>query len=47
MLIGGRDVKMIYKLKGDLSKSFDVKDLGPTRQILGMSNVQDRKVGKL
>ena len=30
MLIMRRDMKMISDLKRDLSKSFDMKDLGPT-----------------
>ena len=36
MLIVGHDAKMIGDLKKELSKSFDIKDLGPTKQILGM-----------
>ncbi|GKV23084.1 hypothetical protein SLEP1_g32861 [Rubroshorea leprosula] len=34
-------------LKEELSKSFDMKDLGPTKQILGMAITHDRKAGKL
>lgn len=36
MLIVGHDKKKIAALKMGLSKSFVVKDLGPTKQILGM-----------
>uniref|UniRef100_A0A3Q7HM46 Reverse transcriptase Ty1/copia-type domain-containing protein n=1 Tax=Solanum lycopersicum TaxID=4081 RepID=A0A3Q7HM46_SOLLC len=36
MLIVGQDKELIAKLKKDLSKSFDMKDLGPAQQILGM-----------
>uniref|UniRef100_A0A3Q7H4V7 Reverse transcriptase Ty1/copia-type domain-containing protein n=1 Tax=Solanum lycopersicum TaxID=4081 RepID=A0A3Q7H4V7_SOLLC len=36
MLIVGQDNELIAKLKKDLSKSFDMKDLGPAQQILGM-----------
>ena len=36
MLIVGQDVGVIGNLKKDLFKSFDMKDLGPARQILGM-----------
>ena len=36
MLIVGQDASMIGDLKKDLFKAFDMKDLGPTRQILGM-----------
>ena len=47
MLIVGRNASRIEKLKQDLSKSFAMKDLGPAKQILGMSIVRDRKVKKL
>ena len=36
MLIVGQDAGMIGNLKKDLFKSFDMKDLGLARQILGM-----------
>ena len=36
MLIVGQDAGVIGNLKKDLFKSFDMKDLGPARQILGM-----------
>ena len=36
MLIVGHDKSKIDKLKEELSKSFAMKDLGPTRQILDM-----------
>ena len=32
----GQDASMIGDLKKDLFKAFDMKDLGPARQILGM-----------
>ncbi|KAK9940454.1 hypothetical protein M0R45_017116 [Rubus argutus] len=47
MLIVGQDVAMIHKLKAELSKSFDMKDLGPAKQILGMEITRDRKNKKL
>jgi hypothetical protein len=47
MLIVGQDASMIRKLKEELSKSFDMKDLGPAKQILGMQIVRDRKTKKL
>ena len=34
---------MICRLKNELFKSFDMKDLGPPKQILGMKIVRDRK----
>lgn len=37
----------IEKLKKELSKSFAMKDLGPTKQILGMKIICDKKNGKL
>ena len=36
MLMIGQDASMIGDLKKDLFKAFDMKDLGPVRQILGM-----------
>ena len=47
MLIVGQDVGVIGNLKKDLLKSFDMKDLGPARQILGMQILRDRKAKKL
>ncbi|KAL8126521.1 hypothetical protein AgCh_013699 [Apium graveolens] len=47
MLVVGQDANMIRKLKEDLSKFFDMKDLGPARQILGMKIVRDRTSRKL
>ncbi|KAM2380536.1 hypothetical protein EV1_040838 [Malus domestica] len=47
MLIVGQDAFMIKKLKEELSKSFDMKDLGPAKQILGMEIIRDRKSKKL
>ena len=41
MLIIGQDGDMINKLK-ELSKLFDMKDLGPAKQILVMMIVRDR-----
>ena len=38
---------MIGNLKKDLFKSFDMKDLGPVKQILGMQILRDRKAKKL
>lgn len=47
MLIVGQDVSMIRKLKADLSKLFNMKDLGPAKQILDMKITHDRKANKL
>ncbi|CAH9088439.1 unnamed protein product [Cuscuta epithymum] len=47
MLIVGQDSVMIDNLKKDLSMSFDMKDLGPAKQILGMEIARDRKARKL
>jgi len=43
MLIVRRDKSKIEKLKKELSKYFDMKDLGLTTQILGMKISRDRK----
>ena len=47
MLIGGQDDNMVGSLKKELFKSFDMKDLGPAKQILGMKILRDRKAKKL
>ncbi|GKV35980.1 hypothetical protein SLEP1_g44167 [Rubroshorea leprosula] len=47
MLILGQDVEKICRLKEELSKSFDMKDLGPTKQILGIAITRDREARKL
>ena len=47
MLIIGQDTSKIKKLKGELSKSFAMKNLGLVKQILGMKITRDRKHGKL
>ena len=47
MLIVGHDTSKIDKLKKELSKSFEIKDLGPTSQILGIKISRDKTNGKL
>ena len=47
MLIVGQNGALISKLKKELAKFFDMKDLGPAQQILGMKIVRDRKAKKL
>ena len=47
MLIVGQDRAEINKLKEELAKSFDMKDLSPTKQILGMVITCDRKNRRL
>jgi len=37
----------INRLKAQLARAFDMKDLGATKQILGMEIHRDRKNGKL
>ena len=44
MLIVGQDAKMIGDLKKELSKSFDMKDLGPAKQILDIQILRDWKL---
>ena len=44
MLIVERDKSKIEKLKKELNKSFDMKDLGPARQNLGIKISRDRKI---
>lgn len=47
ILIVGLDSMMISNLKKDLFTLFDMKDLGPAKQILGMEIARDRKAKKL
>jgi len=39
MLIDGKDISMINKLKKQLSESFAMKDMGATKQILGIKSL--------
>jgi hypothetical protein len=47
MLIVCCDTSKIDRLKKELSKSFNMKDLGPVMQIHGMKISRDWKKGKL
>ena len=47
MLIVSRDTGKINKLKNELSKSFEMKDLGSASQILGIRISRDRTNEKL
>ena len=47
MLIVGPNSSRIVNLKKELSKSFAMKDLGLTKQILGIKVIRDRKCKKL
>ena len=47
MLIVGQDRAQISKLKEELAESFEMKDLGRAKQILGMEITRDRKNRRL
>ena len=47
ILIVGKDASKIDNLKREFSKSFAMKDLGSTKQILGMNISCDSKIRKL
>ena len=47
MLIAAKDKSDIAKLKAQLSKEFEMKDLGAAKKILGMKIIKDRKSGNL
>jgi len=47
MLIVGNHLSYVNELKSLLSKEFDMKDLGPTKKILGMEIHKDRKSRQL
>ena len=47
MLITGSSIEEINNLKKQLSKQFAIKDLGATKQILGMRIIRDKANGTL
>jgi len=47
MLIIARNKTHIQKLKAQLKKEFDMKDLGEVKKILGMEITRDRSTGRL
>ncbi|KAG8473612.1 hypothetical protein CXB51_036051 [Gossypium anomalum] len=47
MLIAAKDKGKIRKVKDQLSEEFEMKDLGPTKKILGIEILRDRKSSKL
>jgi hypothetical protein len=47
MLVAGPDMTEIRNLKKQLSKEFDMKDLGPAKKILGMQITRDKQKGTL
>ena len=47
MLIASKSMEEINRLKAQLSRTFDMKDLGAAKHILGMEIHRDRKNGKL
>ena len=47
MLITARNKKLVKKLKAQLKKEFDMKNLGDSKKILGMEITQDRGSDKL
>jgi hypothetical protein len=47
MLVESKSMVEISRLKAQLAKAFDMKDLGTTKQILGMEIHRDKKNGNL
>ena len=47
MLIAGSSMREINNLKTRLSAAFEMKDLGPVKQILGMNISRNRSAGTL
>ena len=47
MLVASKSMFEISRLKAQLARTFDMKDLGATNQILGMQIHIDRKNGKM
>jgi len=46
MLIAARNKSHVQKLKAQLKKKFDMKDLREAKQILGMEIIRDRSTGR-
>ena len=47
MLIAARNIAHVQKLKAQLKKEFDMKDLGEAKKILGMKIIRDGGSGRL
>lgn len=47
MLLVGKHISDIKKVKSELAKAFDMKDLGEASRILGMDILRERSSGKL
>ena len=47
MLIVSKSMDTINKLKAQMDRNFDMKDLGVAKQILGIEIHRDRRNGKL
>src|SRR3954465_3075021 len=47
MLIAARSKAKVQKVKAQLKREFDMKDLGEARKILGMEITRDRSAGAL
>ncbi|GJV93371.1 retrotransposon protein, putative, ty1-copia subclass [Tanacetum coccineum] len=47
MLIAAKDKTEVANLKAQLSKEFEMTDLGPAKKILGMEIIRERQHGKL
>eukprot|EP00253_Pinus_taeda_P022280 PITA_22280 len=47
MLLASKSIEEINRLKAHMARTFDMKDLGAVRQILGMEIFRDRSNGKL
>jgi hypothetical protein len=47
ILIAAKSMKEVTALKAQLSREFDMKDLGAVKKILGMEIIRDRKSGLL
>ena len=47
MLIVSKIMDVINRLKAQMARTFDMKDLGATKKILGIEIHRDKKIGKL
>eukprot|EP00253_Pinus_taeda_P021690 PITA_21690 len=47
MLLASKSIEEINRLKAQMARTFDMKDLGAARQILGMETFRDRSNDKL
>jgi ATP-binding cassette subfamily B (MDR/TAP) protein 1 len=47
MILASKNITKINRVKAEMARMYDMKDLGATKKILGMEIFRDRRNGKL